>query len=57
MFTSTLFRACQAQKIAAEHYESGNQAKCYKAIWRRFILPEMGIGYRTFLDYLKMKVD
>ncbi len=27
MFASTLFRACQAQKIAAEHYESGNQAK------------------------------
>lgn len=57
MFANTLFRVCQAQKIAAEHYEPGNQAKCYKAIWRRFILPEMGIGYRTFLNYLKMKVD
>lgn len=34
------------------HYEAGNQAKCYKAVWRRWIEPEFGICYRTYLNML-----
>ena len=51
---STLTRARMAQKIAAKHYEEGNQSKSLKAVWRRFIEPQMGICYATFLAYLKM---
>ncbi len=34
------------------HYEAGNQAKCYAAVWRRYIEPEFGICYRTYLNLL-----
>lgn len=57
MQTSTLIRARAAQKIAAKHYEVGNQSKCYRAVWRRFVFPNMGICYATFLTYLKLKLD
>jgi hypothetical protein len=57
MQASTLIRARAAQRIAAKHYEVGNQSKCYKAVWRRFVFPNMGICYATFLTYLKLKLD
>lgn len=57
MYTSTIARARAAQMIAAKHYEQGNQSKCRKAIWRRYINREMGVSYGTFLKYLKMPID
>lgn len=57
MQTSTFVRARAAQKIAAKHFEDGNQAKSLKAVWRRYIYPDLGICYRTFLAYLKLKLD
>lgn len=38
--------------MAAEHYEPGNQSKCYRAVWRKHIEPKYGICYRTFLNYI-----
>lgn len=38
--------------ITAQHYESGNQARCYKAVWRQHIFPRFKICYRTYLNYL-----
>lgn len=49
---STLTRSEKVKEITALHYEAGNQAKCYKAVWRRWIEPEFGICYRTFLNML-----
>ena len=39
MHTSTKARAKAAQTIAAKHYESGNQSKSLKAVWRRNVFP------------------
>nr|DAP66933.1 MAG TPA: hypothetical protein [Caudoviricetes sp.] len=41
------------KKLAAKYYEEGNLARCHKRVWHRFILPVYGIGYRTYLSYLK----
>ena len=45
-------RAEKVKALTAQHYEAGNQAKCYKAVWRRWIEPEFGICYRTYLNML-----
>ena len=45
--------ARRAREIAGRYYEPGNQARCYKRIWLRHALPELGINYRTFLNYVK----
>lgn len=49
---STLARSEKLKAITALHYEPGNQAKCYKAVWRRWIYPDFGICYRTYLNAL-----
>ncbi len=49
---STLARAAKIKVVTALHYEAGNQAKCYAAVWRRYIEPEFGICYRTYLNLL-----
>lgn len=54
---STLARAEKIKAVTALHYEAGNQAKCHKAVWRRWIYPEFGICYRTYLSYLDMNPD
>lgn len=53
-YPSTHARARQARRLAAAHYEPGNQARCLKQVWRRWALPEMGISYRTFIRYLSL---
>lgn len=51
-YKSTLARAEKIKAMTALHYEQGNQAKCYKAVWRHWIEPEFGICYRTYLNML-----
>lgn len=57
MYESTKARAKEAQTIASRHFEKGVQAKCLKAVWRRYVAPTMGICYPTFLAYLKMPIE
>lgn len=54
---STLARAAKIKAVTALHYEAGNQAKCYTAVWRRYIEPEFGICYRTYLNLLGVDLD
>lgn len=54
---STLARAEKIKALTALHYEAGNQAKCYKAVWRRWIEPEFGICYRTYLNMLGLEPE
>lgn len=54
---STLARAEQIKALTALHYEAGNQAKCYKAVWRRWIEPRFGICYRTYLNLLGLEPE
>lgn len=57
MLASVYARAKAAQRIAAQHYEVGVQAKSLKAIWQRHIYPKWGICYATFLKYMRLKID
>lgn len=54
---STIARAKHIKALTALHYEAGNQAKCYRAVWRHYIEPEYGICYRTYLTYLGIDTD
>lgn len=54
ILTCTLVRAERARELMRLHYEKGNQARSLKQVWRRYAGPEMGIGYRTFLKYVKL---
>lgn len=49
---STLARVEMIKQLTREHYEEGNQARCYKAVWRSYIFPKYKICYRTYLSYL-----
>lgn len=51
-YKSTQKRIREVCDLAAEHYEPGNQSKCYRAVWRKHIEPKYGICYRTFLNYI-----
>lgn len=48
--TECRIRACC--EVTRQHYEPGNQSKCYKAVWRNHIYPTYGICYRTYLNYI-----
>ena len=43
----------QVADIISQHYEQGNQRKCYKQVWRMFVFPQMGLSYPTFVRYVK----
>ena len=51
-YNSTLARIEKIKAITAKHYEPGNQSRCYKAVWRRYIEPEYRISYDTYLRYM-----
>ena len=51
-YLSTKKRIRAIIAIVNEEYQPGDQNHCYKAIWRRRILPEFGVCYSTFLSYL-----
>ncbi len=49
-------RARRMQEITKEHYEPENQSKCYRQVWKKHIFPLFGIGYRSYLRYIKVEV-
>lgn len=42
--------------IVQQHYEAGNQSKCYKAVWRYKVYPIYPMCYRTFLNYINTSI-
>lgn len=48
-----LKRAKAIQEIVKQYYEPENQAKCMKAVWRKYIHNQFGMCYMTFLKYCK----
>lgn len=54
-YKNTLRRIDLVRAIVREHYEPGNQSKCYKAIWRRYVDPVYPMSYRTFWGYMNAK--
>ena len=51
-YNSTKKRMKAIIAIVEAEYQPGDQNHCYKAIWRRRILPEFGVCYKTLLSYL-----
>jgi len=49
-------RAKSIQELTALHYERENQSKCYRMVWKTHIFPNFGIGYRSYLRYLKVEI-
>ena len=49
---STLSRVALIKAITEQHYEPGNNRRCYKQVWRHYVFPKYGCCYRTFLNYL-----
>ena len=39
-------------RIVQEHYEPGNQAKCYYQVWKKYVNPVYPMCYRTMLRYI-----
>ena len=54
---SHLSQVREVQRIAIPLYVKGRHDKCWKAIWRKLILPRFGINYDTFLRYLRTDTD
>ncbi len=48
-YKSTLTRITRLKSLTRQYYEPGNQSRCYKFVWRRYVYPEFGIHYRTYL--------
>lgn len=51
---STLLKARQIKALADRYYEAGNQRRCLKGIYARYIYPLYPMCYHTFLKYLKI---
>lgn len=51
---STIKRVQLVRKLTERYYEAGNNQKCYKAIWRKYINPIYPMCYRTYLNYLNI---
>lgn len=54
---STLARVRLIQAITEEHYEKGNNRRCYKQVWRHHVYPIFGCCYATYLSYLGIPVS
>ena len=50
---NTLLRIQHVCEITQQHYEIGNAAKCYKAVWRNYVYPVYPMCYRTYLKYIQ----
>ncbi len=49
---NTALKMQRVYELAQQHYEEGNQSKCYKAVWRYHVYPVCPMCYITFLSYI-----
>ena len=54
---STLERTKKIRAITERYYEAGNNRRCYKAIWKKYIYPIYPMCYRTYLNYLDIPTE
>lgn len=40
------------QELTAQHYEPERHDRCYKWVWRKYVYPQFGICYHSYLRYL-----
>lgn len=53
-YKNSLERAKRIKALTQMYYEPGNNARCYKAVWRCHVYPIYPMCYRTYLNYLNM---
>ncbi len=53
-YKSTYDRVKLIKALTEQHYEPGNNAKCYKVVWKKYIYPIYPMCYRTYLNYLNI---
>ncbi len=53
-YKSTLERVKLIKMLTDRYYERGNNARCYKEVWRKYINPIYPMCYRTYLNYLNI---
>ena len=51
-YKSTLERAKKIRSLTERYYESGNNSRCYKAVWKKFVYPIYPMSYHTYLSYI-----
>ena len=56
-YKSTEARAKLIRALTDRYYEPGNNAKCSKAVWKKYINPIYPMSYRTYLNYLNIPPD
>jgi hypothetical protein len=56
-YKSTHARAKLIKALTERYYERENNAKCYKAVWKKYINPIYPMSYRTYLNYLNIPPD
>ncbi|MDE5944543.1 MAG: hypothetical protein K2K83_02630 [Rikenella sp.] len=49
-------RAKALQELTAQHYEPERHDRCYKWVWRKYVYPQFGICYHSYLRYLHTEV-
>lgn len=51
---STIERIQKVRALTERYYEAGNQRRCYKAVWKKYVNPIYPMCYRTYLNYLNI---
>ena len=51
---NTIERTKKIRAITERYYEAGNNSRCYKAVWKKYIYPIYPMCYRTYLNYLNI---
>lgn len=49
-------RARIIQEMTALYYEPERHDRCYKWVWRRYINPQFGMCYHSYLRYLRVDI-
>ncbi|AGB29736.1 hypothetical protein Prede_2599 [Prevotella dentalis DSM 3688] len=56
-YKSTLERAKKIRELTQRYYEPGNNQRCYKAVWRKYVYPVYPMCYHTYLTYLGIPTE
>jgi hypothetical protein len=51
---NTVKKASLIHNLAAQHYETGRQDKCWRAVWANHVQQVYPMCYRTFLNYIRL---
>lgn len=53
---NTLERMKHVCEIVQQHYEPGDQARCYYRVWLKYVYPIYPMDYRTMLRYISTNI-